>query len=72
MKVSKPAILLINIYQKYIRHLYPACCRFEPSCSEFAKQAIVKYGLIKGAGKGLIRICRCHPWSGRFGYDPLE
>jgi len=64
-------LALIAVYQKYIRPVLPVTCRFEPSCSEYAKQAILKYGIIKGVFKGLTRIFRCHPFSGRSGYDPL-
>jgi len=64
-------LALIAFYQKYVRPAIPACCRFEPGCSEYAKQAILKYGLLKGAFKGFIRILRCHPFSKRSGYDPL-
>ena len=62
---------LITFYQKYIRPVLPKTCRFEPSCSEYAEQAILKHGFIKGVFKGLMRIFRCHPFSGRSGYDPL-
>jgi hypothetical protein len=65
------ALKLIDVYQRYIRPAMPASCRFEPSCSEYTKQAIQKYGLIKGVCKGIKRILRCHPFSGRSGYDPL-
>lgn len=65
------ALKLIDVYQRYIRPAMPASCRFEPSCSEYTKQAILKYGLIKGVCKGITRILRCHPFSGRSGYDPL-
>ena len=68
---TKLALKLIKVYQKYLRPVIPAGCRFEPSCSEYTKQAILKYGLIKGVFKGLIRISRCHPFSGKSGYDPL-
>ncbi|MDD5465607.1 MAG: membrane protein insertion efficiency factor YidD [Candidatus Omnitrophica bacterium] len=71
LKVNRPVLALIALYQGYVRPAIPACCRFEPSCSEYAKQAILKYGLTKGVFKGLIRILRCHPFSGRSGYDPL-
>lgn len=69
-----PAILalkLLTLYQQYLRPSIPAGCRFEPGCSEYVKQAILKYGFIKGVFKGLIRISRCHPFSGKAGYDPL-
>ncbi len=65
------ALKLITAYQKYLRPSMPAGCRFEPGCSEYTKQAILKYGIIKGVCKGLIRILHCHPFSGKSGYDPL-
>lgn len=65
------ALKLIGAYQRYVRPNIPASCRFEPSCSEFTKQAIFKYGFITGGLKGFIRILRCHPFSGKSGYDPL-
>jgi hypothetical protein len=65
------ALKLVEAYQKYLRPYLPASCRFEPSCSEYTKQAILKYGLLKGVFKGLARISRCHPFSGKSGYDPL-
>ena len=65
------AVYLIDAYQKYVRRVIPATCRFEPGCSDYTKQAILKYGFIKGVCKGLTRILRCHPFSGRSGYDPL-
>ncbi|MFA4854788.1 MAG: membrane protein insertion efficiency factor YidD [Candidatus Omnitrophota bacterium] len=71
MKPVNLAPALITAYQKYIRPVLPATCRFEPGCSEYTKQAILKYGIIKGVLKGLTRIFRCHPFSGRSGYDPL-
>lgn len=69
--LKRTLIVLISLYQGSIRHLFPAACRFEPSCSEFAKQAILKYGVFKGGLKAVVRLCRCHPWSGSSGYDPL-
>ncbi|PIP19734.1 MAG: membrane protein insertion efficiency factor YidD [Candidatus Omnitrophica bacterium CG08_land_8_20_14_0_20_41_16] len=66
------SLFLIEAYQTYFRWALPPACRFIPSCSEYTKQAIVKYGLIKGGFKGLIRISSCHPFSGKAGYDPLD
>jgi len=65
----KIAILLINIYQK-ISKFTPKCCRFYPTCSQYTKEAIIKYGIIKGLWLGTKRICRCHPWN-KGGYDPV-
>ena len=62
---------LIEIYQRYIRMILPSFCRFSPSCSEYTKQAILKYGLLKGVLKGTLRVLKCHPCSGKAGYDPL-
>ena len=62
-------LLLISIYQK-ISSLTPARCRFYPTCSEYTKQAIVKYGLFKGGKLGIKRICKCHPFN-EGGYDPV-
>lgn len=63
-------LFLIKIYQK-ISAYTPARCRFYPTCSEYMKQAIIKYGAIKGLWLGLKRIAKCHPLN-EGGYDPLE
>ncbi len=62
-------VFLIKIYQSipFSSHKY---CRFTPTCSEYTKQAILKYGSIKGLKLGLKRIKRCVPW-GEYGYDPV-
>lgn len=56
-------------YRGVLRPLFPAVCRFEPSCSEYFVQAVHKYGPLRGACKGMGRLCRCHPWHPG-GYDP--
>lgn len=68
--VRRMCIVLIRLYQKTSR-FRPRVCRFEPTCSEYTAQAIAKYGVLKGIGKGLCRIARCHPFSAG-GYDPLR
>ena len=65
-----PAILLVKFYQIAIRPLLPNACRYTPSCSEYAMEAIHKYGGIKGSYLGIKRILRCHPWGGH-GHDPV-
>lgn len=70
--LKNAAVILISSYQKYIRGVLPQTCRFEPSCSEYAKQAIARYGFFQGAAKGAGRLLRCHPFSGRAGYDPVK
>ena len=67
--MKKLLIFLINIYQKFSA-LTPPVCRFTPTCSEYTKQAIMKYGVIKGGWLGIKRICRCHPFNPG-GYDPV-
>ena len=67
--LKKIALFFITIYQK-ISSLTPPRCRFYPTCSEYTKQAIQKYGFFKGGWLGLKRICRCHPFNDG-GYDPV-
>jgi putative membrane protein insertion efficiency factor len=59
----------VRFYQVCLRPLLPAVCRFYPSCSEYFILAVHKYGPLRGAWKGIGRICRCHPWSPG-GFDP--
>lgn len=62
--------LLIIFYQRCISPFTPPSCRFTPTCSEYARQAIRKYGPLKGMYLALKRLLRCHPWGGS-GYDPV-
>lgn len=64
-------IFLIALYQGLISPLFPPVCRFQPTCSEYAKQSLGKYGLIKGVFLTIKRILRCHPFSNG-GYDPVK
>ena len=64
-------IFLARLYQKFISPLFPATCRFYPTCSEYFIQAVQKYGALKGTWLGLKRISKCHPWH-EGGYDPLK
>lgn len=64
------AVFFINVYQFFSRFT-PRVCRFHPTCSDYTKQAILKYGFFKGLWLGTKRILRCNPWS-QGGYDPLE
>ena len=67
--MKKLVLGLIKIYQ-YFSKFTPSVCRFTPTCSEYTKQAIIKYGVLKGGWLGVKRICRCHPWNPG-GYDPV-
>lgn len=66
----KCVIALIRAYQVGISPLFPSTCRFYPTCSEYAVQAIGKYGLLRGGIKAGRRILRCHPFCPG-GYDPV-
>jgi putative membrane protein insertion efficiency factor len=61
---------VIRFYQRYISPLFPATCIYTPTCSEYARQAIVKYGFGKGSLLAIRRILRCHPFH-KGGYDPV-
>lgn len=61
---------LIRFYQTAISPLTPPACRFTPTCSQYALEAIKKYGPLKGGWLALKRILRCNPWGGS-GYDPV-
>ena len=71
-------VFLVTIYQKtispdhggFLRIFYPnGYCRFTPSCSEYSKQAFLKYGFVKGFFKSVWRVLRCNPWN-KGGSDP--
>ena len=68
--MKKVLIALINVYQKLPlpTHKY---CRYTPTCSEYMKIALEKYGFFKGTKLGIKRILRCGPW-GCYGYDPVK
>ncbi|MFR2525386.1 membrane protein insertion efficiency factor YidD [uncultured Alistipes sp.] len=65
-----PLWLLVKIYQYVISPLTPPSCRFTPTCSQYAAEALRKYGPLKGSWLALRRLSRCHPWGGS-GYDPV-
>lgn len=60
----------IRFYQRWLGALKPPCCRFDPTCSEYVRQAIVTHGPARGVLLGLKRLGRCHPWGG-YGCDPV-
>jgi len=61
---------LLRFYKRFVSPLLPAACRFYPSCSEYAMQAVELHGVWRGAGLALWRLARCHPFS-KGGYDPV-
>lgn len=68
--LRRAAVLPIRLYQWTLSPLLPRSCRFAPSCSEYAAEAILSHGPFTGVRLALARLARCHPWGGH-GYDPV-
>ena len=68
--VARVLIAFIALYQKAISPWLPASCRYTPSCSQYAREALAKHGSVKGSWLATRRLLRCHPWGGH-GYDPV-
>lgn len=68
--VSRFLIKLITIYRAVIAVVLPACCRFEPTCSAYAMEAIARHGVLKGCYLAVRRLLSCHPWHVG-GCDPV-
>lgn len=68
---TRLAMGAVRAYQLILSPFLPRACRFEPSCSHYAITALSKYGLFRGAGLALKRLLRCHPFSGKSGWDPV-
>ena len=68
--MKKILILLIKLYQKFISPMFPAKCRFYPTCSQYTLEAVKEHGAIKGTYLGIKRILKCHPFH-EGGYDPV-
>ena len=67
--MSRVLVLLILLYRVTLGRLLGGQCRYHPSCSQYAIDAVGKYGAVRGSWRAVKRICRCHPWGGH-GYDP--
>lgn len=67
---SRIIALVIRGYQRFISPALPPACRFSPTCSQYALDAVTRYGALKGTWLGAKRIVRCHPWHPG-GYDPV-
>jgi putative membrane protein insertion efficiency factor len=68
--VARVMILLVRGYQKGISPLLPPSCRYTPTCSAYAVEALQKHGAARGGWLALRRLSRCHPWGGH-GFDPV-
>ena len=64
------ALLMIRIYQNTLSRVLPSNCRYLPTCSDYASEAIRLHGAWHGTVLGFARVCRCHPW-GQSGFDPV-
>jgi uncharacterized protein len=62
--------LLVRLYQVVFRPILPPMCRFSPTCSDYALEALATHGALKGGALAAGRICRCHPWNAG-GFDPV-
>jgi uncharacterized protein len=68
--VKTLATVLLNMYKGLVSPFLPASCRFVPSCSEYAAEALARHGFFQGAALAIWRVLRCHPFA-RGGYDPV-
>ena len=68
--MTNVALLIIRAYQALISPLFPSCCRFAPTCSQYAVEALSRHGVWRGLGLTLRRLARCHPWHSG-GWDPV-
>jgi uncharacterized protein len=67
----RAALFALSCYKSYLSVLFAGGCRFEPTCSCYAYDAIERFGVLRGMWLGTKRLLRCHPLSGKFGYDPV-
>ncbi len=72
--VGAPArigLMALRFYKAYLSVLFAGQCRFVPTCSQYSYEAVERFGLARGSWLTLKRLLRCHPFSGKFGYDPV-
>lgn len=68
--MARVFLTLIRVYRRWISPLTPASCRFRPTCSAYAEQAVQEHGALRGGWLAFRRLLRCHPFGGS-GYDPV-
>jgi len=65
------ALAVLHFYKRWISPMLPSACRYHPTCSEYTMDAIQRYGVLRGMGRGFLRILRCHPFH-EGGFDPVR
>jgi uncharacterized protein len=68
---ARAGLLALRFYKAYLSILFAGQCRFVPSCSQYSYEAVERFGLARGSWLTLKRLLRCHPFSMKFGYDPV-
>ena len=68
---KKIILFVLEIYRKFISPMKAPCCKYYPSCSEYARQAVIRYGALKGIAMAIWRLLRCNPFSNG-GFDPVK
>lgn len=69
--MKRPVLATLRFYKRAISPNLPPSCRFQPTCSEYAYEAVDKYGILRGGRLAIWRILRCNPFGGS-GYDPVD
>jgi len=67
----RATLFALSFYKAYLSAIFAGTCRYEPTCSRYAYEAIERFGVLRGGWLAWCRLLRCHPLSGRFGYDPV-
>jgi putative membrane protein insertion efficiency factor len=68
---ARVGLMALRFYKAYLSILFAGQCRFVPSCSQYSYEAVERFGLVRGLWLTLKRLLRCHPFSGKFGFDPV-
>ena len=68
---TRVGLMALRFYKAYLSVLFAGQCRFVPSCSQYSYEAVERFGLARGSWLTLKRLLRCHPFSGKFGFDPV-
>jgi putative membrane protein insertion efficiency factor len=64
------ALVILRGYKRYLSPMLPSACRYVPTCSDYAMEAIERNGVLRGGAQAVLRFVRCNPWGGH-GYDPV-